>query len=307
VTGIVRLARCHREIKWERGFKMARPEYLDEPDAIAEVSRQRIDRFEKIADACKSQSDKLASRMAELSTEVALVKEAQAAQARRLALMGTGLLSNFVLPVESVGPRRAGLIEVYGIEVEFFHNYFVGSGDSAMLVHNGPEYIKRPAEANRLLANEGKVGTFNQLDRMRVKGDNLTPHHLPSDAFMKARVPGYTRGEGIAMDLPRMLAVFTDECQHHEVMYGLVHLVESFENNKYFQALVQAVPSMRIHAPEWTNTLHYGILNDPASREAYKKAYEGAPLAAREAVRVLLLKIQAAAPEFSTRVRELIS
>jgi hypothetical protein len=53
---------------------------------------------------------------------------------------------NVVAPVE--GARRVtGRIEVFGIEVEYFHNYFVGSGDNAMLVHNGPQCVVKPMEA----------------------------------------------------------------------------------------------------------------------------------------------------------------
>src|SRR4051794_27351417 len=51
-----------------------------------------------------------------------------------------------------------------------------------------------------LLPNEGKVGTFSYLStRIGRRGDNLTPHHLPADAYMQAKVPAYTRGQGIAM------------------------------------------------------------------------------------------------------------
>jgi Immunity protein 30 len=108
-------------------------------------------------------------------------------------------------------------------------------------------------------------------------------------------------------DLSDLLAVFTDECQHHEVMYGLVHCVESFDMKKYLAALVEAVPSMRIHAPEWTKSLHCHILNDAASRECFKKLYQSASPAAKEAVKAVLLKIQADDTEFSSRVRQLVA
>jgi hypothetical protein len=54
---------------------------------------------------------------------------------------------NFVAPVEGPGRVRTGPVEVYGIEVEYFHNYFVGRGPDAMLVHNGPECVGKPARA----------------------------------------------------------------------------------------------------------------------------------------------------------------
>lgn len=50
-----------------------------------------------------------------------------------------------------------------------------------------------------LVPGEGAVGTYGELHQARRKGDNLTPHHIPSDAFMKAKVPGYTREKGISI------------------------------------------------------------------------------------------------------------
>ncbi len=108
-------------------------------------------------------------------------------------------------------------------------------------------------------------------------------------------------------DLPDLLAVFTDECQHHEVMYGLVNCVESFDRNKYFAALLEAVPSMKVHAPEWAKSLHCHILNDDASRECFKKLYQSASPAAKEGVKAVLLQILADDSEFSTRVRQLVA
>lgn len=50
-----------------------------------------------------------------------------------------------------------------------------------------------------LLPGEGAVGRYADLLKTGRRGDNLTPHHIPSNAFMAAKVPGYTRGMGIAM------------------------------------------------------------------------------------------------------------
>lgn len=41
------------------------------------------------------------------------------------------------------------------------------------------------------------VGTFDALVRAGTKGDNLTPHHMPSAAYMEAH--GVARGQGISM------------------------------------------------------------------------------------------------------------
>ncbi len=50
-----------------------------------------------------------------------------------------------------------------------------------------------------LLAGEGTVGSYGELLKLGRRGDNLTPHHVPSDAYMAARVAGYSRNMGIAI------------------------------------------------------------------------------------------------------------
>ena len=52
----------------------------------------------------------------------------------------------------------------------------------------------------RLLPGEGSVGQFGDLNKIRRTGDNLTPHHIPSDAYMKQiGISGYTRNKGITI------------------------------------------------------------------------------------------------------------
>lgn len=50
-----------------------------------------------------------------------------------------------------------------------------------------------------LLPGEGTVSTYGELIKAGRRGDNLTPHHIPSNAFMQVKVLGYTRNKGIAI------------------------------------------------------------------------------------------------------------
>ena len=52
---------------------------------------------------------------------------------------------------------------------------------------------------SELLPGEGTVGRYGELLKAGRRGDNLTPHHIPSNGFMVAKVPGYTREMGIAI------------------------------------------------------------------------------------------------------------
>lgn len=53
------------------------------------------------------------------------------------------------IPVRKVGPPRVGLVELYNLEIEQLHTFFVGSGERAALVHNGLTvggYINKPVD-----------------------------------------------------------------------------------------------------------------------------------------------------------------
>jgi filamentous hemagglutinin len=57
----------------------------------------------------------------------------------------------------------------------------------------------RVVARNRLLRGEGLVGTYDDLISLGTKGDNITPHHIPSAKHMSAY--GITKGEGIAINM----------------------------------------------------------------------------------------------------------
>lgn len=56
-----------------------------------------------------------------------------------------------------------------------------------------------PLTSPRLLPGEGLVGTYEDLIAAGTKGDNLTPHHIPSALHMENL--GIERGEGVAINM----------------------------------------------------------------------------------------------------------
>ena len=52
---------------------------------------------------------------------------------------------------------------------------------------------------NRLLKGEGNVGTYKELIDAGKRGDNLTPHHMPSAEYMKNN--GVSKNNGISMNM----------------------------------------------------------------------------------------------------------
>jgi filamentous hemagglutinin len=51
----------------------------------------------------------------------------------------------------------------------------------------------------RLLEGETRVGAYGDLIKLGRRGDNLTPHHVPADAYMKAKIKDYLTNQGVAI------------------------------------------------------------------------------------------------------------
>jgi hypothetical protein len=67
--------------------------------------------------------------------------------------------------------------------------------------------------------------------------------------------------------LPGLHLVWDDACEQPEVMFSLVHSLESFEVQAQEQAFVQVMPDLVKRAAEWTEILHSRMINDPIARD----------------------------------------
>ncbi|MGF2036019.1 MAG: Imm30 family immunity protein [Nostoc sp. CmiVER01] len=72
--------------------------------------------------------------------------------------------------------------------------------------------------------------------------------------------------------------VLDDQCQHPEVMFSLIHFLESFETEEQITSFIKVVPQLMIDASEWTRIIHNRILNDDLSCQVYQKLLHSANL-----------------------------
>ncbi len=69
--------------------------------------------------------------------------------------------------------------------------------------------------------------------------------------------------------LPALHLVLDDRCQHEEVMFSLIHFLESFAVKEQIQAFIDVLPNLLTSAPEWTKIIYYRILNDQSAYALY--------------------------------------
>lgn len=140
---------------------------------------------------------------------------------------------------------------------------------------------------NRLMRNDKEIEVFEK------SLDEITD--LPNANYIK-----------------KLCMVFDDKTEQEDVMWGLVHLVESFDttfgNEQALKQVINATPHMVNVANEWIKILNYRILNDKPSRVAYSKALHSAEQNIRDIVIELLNDIKENSKnEFAEYVNEVIN
>lgn len=96
-------------------------------------------------------------------------------------------------PILAISPPRHGFVELYGIEVEEFHTYFVGGEAGSALVHNGMgDCFKKPAmptEADHIKAVR-TPGRYNATVGSEAEARRIVQSALPHATEVPRAVPG---------------------------------------------------------------------------------------------------------------------
>jgi len=101
-------------------------------------------------------------------------------------------------------------------------------------------------EANRLLRSPHEVAIFEQtLEKLAQNPDPA--------------------------DLPSLHLILDDACEQPEVMFSLVHFLESFDVQAQVQAFIQVMPDLVKRSAEWSTILYSRIMNDDVARSAFEE------------------------------------
>ncbi|MCY8232238.1 Imm30 family immunity protein [Priestia endophytica] len=104
-----------------------------------------------------------------------------------------------------------------------------------------------------------------------------------------------------------LCTVFDDNTEDEEVMFGLIHFIESVEKEVYLTDMPKALPNMIENAKEWAMILNKRILNHELYRKEYMKILSNMDEPIKLTVVNLLTEIAADNPErFQFSVNEII-
>lgn len=109
-----------------------------------------------------------------------------------------------------------------------------------------PNALIDALEANHLLRSPNEVALFEQTLEKLAQNPN-------------------------SADLSKLHLILDDACEQPEVMFSLVHFLESFELQEQIQAFIEVMPDLVKRAAEWTAILHSRIANDAIARSVFEE------------------------------------
>lgn len=146
------------------------------------------------------------------------------------------------------------------------------------------------------MGNKTQTALLQQNKYMRTEAE-VAAFEAALAALARSPDPG---------DLPDLFEAFTDATAQNDVMWSLLHFVESFGIEKHFQALIQALPAMLPDASEWAAILHCRMLNSEKCRNYYKGLVGLRDGTAKQAVEMVLGRIRDNDVNFAARVQEVL-
>ena len=102
--------------------------------------------------------------------------------------------------------------------------------------------------------------------------------------------------------LGKLMDLFDDRCDHPEVMYGLIHAIETYPDDIYVEGVLKKLPDGLKNYHEWYERLIYGILNSHNCRQLFRQHMH---LADRNALLKLFDIMEEESPHHAALIQEL--
>lgn len=93
-------------------------------------------------------------------------------------------------------------------------------------------------------------------------------------------------------DIIELCSVFDDNTMDDEVMFGLIHLIETFSSERAFELTILGVSNMMKNAFNWAKIIMYRCLNDDFSRGMLKNAISFVDIQTRQIIVSMLHNIK---------------
>jgi hypothetical protein len=100
-----------------------------------------------------------------------------------------------------------------------------------------------------------------------------------------------------------LLESFDDQCDYDELMFAVVHGLESRNRTDYLNCLLNALAQLHARAPKWIRILHTRIMNSAVDFGKYVRLFVNIDQSSKIALEAILKEISTK-PNFRVRAQE---
>lgn len=103
-----------------------------------------------------------------------------------------------------------------------------------------------------------------------------------------------------------LCALLDDEAEFDELMFSIIHTIESFEDAVYALEIVKAAPRLCDRSPRWASIVFMRILNSPTTTTTLIDALRNGTAEQCESVGVLMRKINNVSEAFIDKTQPVL-
>ncbi|MCP4216830.1 MAG: hypothetical protein GY765_19420 [bacterium] len=107
--------------------------------------------------------------------------------------------------------------------------------------------------------------------------------------------------------ITELIPFMDDDCDFHEIIFSIIHLIEHFDTNTYVSKLLGALPHGWKKSPEWMMTLHTRIMNSEDTLKEYIKQVGAGEVLLQNVVMEIVDSIAESSDNFGTQIKKIKS
>ena len=97
-----------------------------------------------------------------------------------------------------------------------------------------------------------------------------------------------------------------DESEYLDLMWGIIHTIEIFENDVYIQEILKISSFIHQKCPEWTSVIFIRIINCDRCRKEFIKQVKQSSNFIKESVNKIIEEINQEDSSFITKTQDII-
>lgn len=98
-----------------------------------------------------------------------------------------------------------------------------------------------------------------------------------------------------------LLSLLSDDVQHDEGMFSLIHAAENSEDKSYIKSLLEVFPNLISTAPRWASIVLMRVLNNASTQTELVRQLRNASHIEKESIRDMCDRINRVDPQFLSK------